>query len=190
MKNITLSLGAWLLLAWLPLSAQIPANSLPLRIGADQAGGNAFLGQMAAVRLYDRELTAAEVKKLAAAAPEAPGKGPGIVGEWLRPSLPVSSGQKFDFPNGATLEAWVRPDEGMAGRILDQITPGARDGFLLDTYPGNSLRLIVGGDTLTHALPHSDGWTHVMATIGATPFSPPPVRPPALSTAFTQKAIP
>jgi hypothetical protein len=32
MKKISQSLGAWLLLASLPLLAQIPANQLPLRL--------------------------------------------------------------------------------------------------------------------------------------------------------------
>ena len=53
----------------------------------------------------------------------------------------------------------------MGGRIVDKITPGGSDGFLLDTHPGNALRLIVGNDTLTHPLPHSDRWTHVAATV-------------------------
>ena len=51
---------------------------------------------------------------------------------------------------------------------MDKITPGGSDGFLLDTHPGNALRLIVGNDTLTHPLPHSDQWTHVAATLDAT----------------------
>src|SRR5208283_4734191 len=87
------------------------------------------------------------------------------VGQWLRPRLPVLSGAKFDFPHGVTIEAWIRPNAGMVGRIVDKITPGGSDGFLLDTYPGNSLRLIVGNETLTHPLPHANGWTHVAATI-------------------------
>ncbi|HUU96852.1 MAG TPA: glycoside hydrolase N-terminal domain-containing protein, partial [Phycisphaerae bacterium] len=56
-------------------------------------------------------------------------------------------------------------DAGTGGRIVDKITPGGTDGFLLDTHPGNALRLIVGDDTLTHPLPHSDKWTHVAATV-------------------------
>src|SRR5208283_1858996 len=161
MKNVTLSFAAWLLLKTLPLFAQVSANQLPLRIGADQAGGNVFAGEIAAVRLYARALPAAQIKKLAEAQPEAQGKLPDIVGQWLRPRLPVLSGAKFDFPHGVTIEAWIRPNAGMVGRIVDKITPGGSDGFLLDTYPGNSLRLIVGNETLTHPLPHANGWTHV-----------------------------
>jgi hypothetical protein len=43
-----------------------------------------------------------------------------------------------------SLEAEVHPAAGETGRIFDQITPGERNGFLLDTWPGNALRLIVG----------------------------------------------
>ena len=89
MRNIPGLLTAWLLLTWLPLFGQVPANQLPLRIGTDQAGGNIFRGEIAAVRLYDRALAAAEVTRLAGAPPEAQGKLTGIIGEWLRPSLPV-----------------------------------------------------------------------------------------------------
>ena len=43
-----------------------------------------------------------------------------------------------------TVEAWVTPDSMPAegGRIVDRSVPHTSDGFLLDTYPGNSLRLI------------------------------------------------
>ncbi len=43
-----------------------------------------------------------------------------------------------------TLEAWVTPDAMPAegGRILDRSVPNTLDGFLLDTFPGNSLRMI------------------------------------------------
>ena len=158
----------WLLLGALPAAAQIPDNQSPLRIGADQAGGSLFQGEVAAVRLYERPLTAAELKALAEAKPDAKSAVPGIVGEWLNPKMPLVSERKFAFPAGATIEAWIRPAAGANGRIVDKITPGGSDGFLLDTFPGDALRLIVGNDILTHALPHSDQWTHVAATVDAS----------------------
>ncbi|MGA2863079.1 MAG: alpha-galactosidase [Verrucomicrobiota bacterium] len=153
MKNITLSLAAWLLLKSLPLPGQIPANQLPLRIGADQATGNVFRGEMAAVRLYDRALAAAEIKALAQAQPVAPGKMPGIVGEWLPPSLPVVAGQKFDFSHGATIEAWTRPDavlaivEPMAGPGANQEPSVSHAGWKLDADP-TAGTLAIGHATL------------------------------------------
>ena len=148
--------------------AQAPANQHPIRLGADQAGGNVFRGKIAAVRLYDRPLRADELKALAAASPDAKSAAPGLVGQRLQPRLPaepIANDRKLGFPLGCTIEAWVRPDEGASGRIVDKITPGGTDGFLLDTHPGNALRLIVGNETLTRALPHSDRWTHAAATV-------------------------
>jgi alpha-L-fucosidase 2 len=158
----------WVLLGAVVAVAQIPDNSVPLRIGADQAGGSLFQGEIAAVRLYERTLTDAEVKALAGAPRDAKSAVPGIVGEWLKPVMPLVSEQKLAFPQGATIEAWIRPAPGASGRIVDKITPGGSDGFLLDTYPGNALRLIVGTETVTYALPHSDQWTHVAATVDAS----------------------
>ena len=149
----------------LPAQAQVPANPLPFRIGSDQHGENLFRGQIAAVRLYARELTAPELKTLAKARPDSKSNLPGLVVEWLRPKLPLVADQKFDFSRGCAIETWIRPDAGASGRIVDKITPGGSDGFLLDTHPGDALRLIVGGETLTHPLPHRDRWTHVVATV-------------------------
>ncbi|MGO8674250.1 MAG: glycosyl hydrolase family 95 catalytic domain-containing protein [Limisphaerales bacterium] len=159
--------GAWLLLHSTATPAQIPSNDLPLRIGADQAGGNVFHGEIAAVRLYSRALTTAELASLAKAPRDGGGTVRGCVGEWLHPKLPSDSEQKFDFSEGCTIEAWVRLEAGTSGRIVDKITPGGSDGFLLDTHPGDALRLIVGNETLAHALPHDGGWTHVAATVDA-----------------------
>jgi alpha-L-fucosidase 2 len=165
MKNLPCSLATLLSVGALPLLAQMPANPLPLRLGVDQAGANAFRGELAAVRLYGRALTAADVKALAAVAPDAGSAVPGILGEWLRPRLPHAAAAAYDLTAGATIEAWMRPDDGMSGRIVDKITPGGTDGFLLDTHPGNALRFIAGSDTLSCPLPYREGWTHVVATV-------------------------
>jgi hypothetical protein len=60
------------------------------------------------------------------------------------------------------LEAEVKPAAGETGRIFDKITPGGRDGFLLDTHPGNALRLIVGSQSYSagDALPAGE-WAKV-----------------------------
>ena len=158
----------WWLLGALPALAQIPDNPHPLRIGADQAGGSLFQGEIATVRLYERALTGEELKASAGAPRDAKSTVPGMVGEWLKPVMPLVLERKFAFPQGATIEVWIHPAAGTNGRIVDKITPGGCDGFLLDTYPGNALRLVVGNEIVTHALPHSDQWTHVAATVDAT----------------------
>ena len=50
-----------------------------------------------------------------------------------------------------TVEAWLTPDAMPAdgGRIIDRSVPQTLDGFLLDTYPGNSLRLITSNGEVT-----------------------------------------
>ena len=57
--------------------------------------------------------------------------------------------EKCDFSRGFTLEAWIQPDSLRPGRIFDKITAGGTDGFLFDTHPGDTLRLIVGDLTLS-----------------------------------------
>jgi hypothetical protein len=66
------------------------------------------------------------------------------------------------------LEAWLRCDAlpAAGARILEKSRVGTSNGYLLDTMPGNSLRLIVARGTLSHdaQLP-TDRWTHVAATV-------------------------
>jgi alpha-L-fucosidase 2 len=64
-----------------------------------------------------------------------------------------------------TLEAWVQPSASMppgGGRILDKSVAGTSEGYLLDTFPNNSLRLITKAGPLTFdaRLP-ADRWTYV-----------------------------
>ena len=77
----------------------------------------------------------------------------------------------LDLTDAVTLEAWVKADpmpEG-GGRILDKLVPGTNNGYLLDTYPGNSLRIIMGSGQCTYAA-HlgADHWTHVVGVYSAT----------------------
>jgi hypothetical protein len=75
-----------------------------------------------------------------------------------------------DLSDSMTIEAWVKPDHlpPGGGRILDKSHAGSSDGYLLDTYPGNSLRLIVADGTLGYdaKLP-TDRFTHVAAVYDA-----------------------
>lgn len=83
-------------------------------------------------------------------------------------ALAVDDDDAFDAAS-FTLEAWLSlADEQPIGRIFDKLTAGRSDGFLFDTHPGKSLRLIVGEKILTveHAL-ERPGWHHVAASYDA-----------------------
>lgn len=82
--------------------------------------------------------------------------------------LEVQPDSRLNAKRGMTLEAWVRPGElpDAGGRILDRISVGGSDGWLLDTYPGASPRLIVGAEqSATKARLASGTWVHLAATI-------------------------
>ena len=74
-----------------------------------------------------------------------------------------------NFDGSFTLEVELKPAAHETGRIFDKITPGGSDGFILDTHPGNCLRLISGSTQLNfkNALPAGQ-WARVVATADAS----------------------
>ena len=77
----------------------------------------------------------------------------------------------LNFTDALTLEAWVKaapmPESG--GRILDKLIPGTSEGYTLDTYPGNSLRLITSaGPFGFDAKLSASRWTHVVGIYSAS----------------------
>jgi hypothetical protein len=84
--------------------------------------------------------------------------------------LEIAPDPTLDLIRGCTLEAWICPKElPLAGaRIIDKTTVGGSDGYLLDTCPRNSLRMIVERGTLAvDARLAPDQWVHVAATADA-----------------------
>ncbi len=149
-----------------PTDSLIPQNKHPLKIGVDQSGGNRFGGQFGRVSIFDKPLTNAQIAELA--------RTPRVKSINKRPGLLYSdipkAGQSpeksndWKFADGLTIEAWIKSPNG--GRIVDCITPGKSDGFLLDSHPRNGLRLIVGHKLLlkSNSLP-ADKWVHVAAMV-------------------------
>lgn len=82
--------------------------------------------------------------------------------------LQVAVPEPLTFSQGLTLEAWISPDQLLAGRLVDRSTPGVADSFCLDTHPGDALRLITPFQTLTaeHVL-RAGEWFHVIALYDA-----------------------
>ena len=161
-------------------AAIVPTNRHPVRLGMDQGGGSKFAGELGRLTMLGRPLSEADIAVAADAsrraaplaaslklAPTGGGSYDGVIfaGTNLTPQTLFNSAA-WNFTAGFTLEAWVRPAklDSRGARLVDKITPGSSDGFLLDTHPGNSLRFICGGDVLQQddALPAGQ-WTHVAA---------------------------
>ncbi|HXP63555.1 MAG TPA: LamG-like jellyroll fold domain-containing protein, partial [Dongiaceae bacterium] len=135
-----------------PLAPSVPFNAYALRAGMDQNGGSRFLGQIGRVTLFRGKLSLQANRELALSDRTKPVSSPQVVGSWLdlKPgdTLPTSA---EDFSGAVSFEAWICPGEKESGRVLDKITVGKSDGFLLDTWPGLSLRIIAGSRQV-HAL--------------------------------------
>ncbi len=132
----------------------LPLNDFPIRVGFDSSNGSKFPGTIGEARVLGKPLSNDEIAALAAQAPKVD----------PRPDLETP-----DFEKGLTLEAWIQPEGGANGRILDKITAGGSDGFLFDNHPGDSLRLIVGSKILQAPadILKSGEWQHVAATFNA-----------------------
>ena len=150
-----------------PAGAPIPPNAHPLRAGADQAGGNRFNGKIGRVTLFRGKLDPDVVRDLAAGDRAKPVAGDKVVSCWMNPNPgDILAAKAEDFAGPVSLEAWIQPGENEVGRILDKLTPGVDDGFLLDTWPKLSLRLIIGGQRRDAANVLKPGvWQHVAVVI-------------------------
>ncbi|TAL60043.1 MAG: hypothetical protein EPN88_16435, partial [Bacteroidetes bacterium] len=73
----------------------------------------------------------------------------------------VSDSVSLDISSQITIDAWIYPT-ALGGRIVDKITAGGADGYLLDTSFG-TLRLIIGNKGISGStfLPLNT-WTHVV----------------------------
>jgi hypothetical protein len=147
--------------------APIPPNSHPLRAGSDQSGANRFRGQIGRVTMFRGRMTQQTIHGLASGDRTQAVTAPEVVGSWLCPkvgeTLPASA---EDFAGAVSFEAWVLPEKDEQGRILDKLTPGHDDGFLLDAWPGLGLRLIVGNRHREfRGVLKPDVWQHVAAVM-------------------------
>ena len=149
--------------------AAAPANALPLKAGVDQGGGSRFQGEIARASVFRAALPDEAVRALAGDDRKAL-TGKDVAGSWAAPALgAVLDVKPDDLAGPFTVEAWVRSaDRDSGGRILDKITVGGADGFLLDTWPGHSLRLIAGATIQTAKGVLKPGtWHHVAAVLEA-----------------------
>ena len=77
--------------------------------------------------------------------------------------LQVPDSASLDLTSQITIDAWINP-AALGRRVVDKITAGASDGYLLDIWPGN-VRFIVGNQGVNGSTPLTSGaWTHIAAT--------------------------
>ncbi len=72
----------------------------------------------------------------------------------------VPDSPALDVTGQITIDAWINP-VATGGRVVDKITAGGADGYLLDTY-GGRVRMIVNGQSVSGASVIPTGaWSHV-----------------------------
>ena len=84
--------------------------------------------------------------------------------------LEVAHDLKLALTDAYSLDAWICPQNLLekGARIIDKVKAGVDNGYLLDTCPGNSLRLITEQGTLGFdAKLEPNKWAHVAATFDA-----------------------
>ena len=79
----------------------------------------------------------------------------------------VSNAPNLQITSQITLDAWINPT-ATGGRVIDKITAGGSDGYMLDTFGGKT-RLIIGGASVSGATTLSTSvFTHVAGTYDGT----------------------
>ena len=80
----------------------------------------------------------------------------------------VAHDAKLDLCEGFALAAWICPGElpETGARIIDKIPVGTDTGYLLDTFPGDALRVITSRGSLDYDAHLAPGeWRHVAAKL-------------------------
>lgn len=129
----------------------IPANKLNFSFGIDSQGNSRFAGKMGRTSLLNVALDENAIRQLAQDQESLSGFNPKELLFSATPNLHTELPNSDQWTNSSALtaEAWILPDTHAGSvRILNKTLVGSNEGFLLDTYPGNSLRLIIGDKVL------------------------------------------
>jgi hypothetical protein len=152
----------------IPERPAVPHGHHPVRLGVDSAGSSRYRGQIGRATMFRGTLEADGIKKLAEGDRSEKLTGENVVNCLLNPKVGDTLPTKDDdFAGAVSFEAWISPAKGDAGRIFDKLTAGQRDGFLIDCWPNQSLRVIVGPrqDDFPDTL-QADTWQHIAVVMG------------------------
>jgi hypothetical protein len=153
----------------IPERPPVPHSHHPVRLGVDSAGSSRYRGQIGRATMFRGTLEPDMIKKLATGDRSERLTGENVVNCLLNPKVGDTLPTKDDdFAAAVSFEAWISPAQGEAGRIFDKLTAGQRDGFLIDCWPNQSLRVIVGPrqDDFPDAL-QADAWQHIAVVMGS-----------------------
>jgi hypothetical protein len=79
----------------------------------------------------------------------------------------VADAPSLDITGQITIDAWIKPSV-LGGRVVDKITAGGTDGYLLDTF-GGVIRFIIGNTWLNGSSTLPTGtWSHIAGVYDGT----------------------
>lgn len=162
-------------------SINLVKNSRKIRIGADANKQNHFSGEIERVRIVNQQLGGKGVSELFEKGRDGEDKGRKNVifdsrDQKFAAQDMAKTSARFDggfveyqkssgvFPGKQFfIEAWIKPDRP-GGRIIDKITAGGGDGFLVDLHGG--IRFICGNATMVGDRgPEIGKWSHIICTL-------------------------
>ena len=140
MKNIRLLVSTLVIGAAMSVFGGMPINpKLPMSFGVNSKGGNRFVGEFKDIQLSFGGKTYHA--------------GPAKVGERVKPFPTVADAEK-----GMRFTCrFVTKNAAVAQRLLDNVTPGKGDGFLVDVYQGRFRAVIGGICSWSHPVPIQTG---------------------------------
>ncbi len=122
--------------------AQLPLNrELPVSFGVNSKQGERLNGEFSETRVYSRVLNPREIARFSRGAEISDDRlvwrGVPKIGDTC------DAVKQADYRNGFTFATKV-VTKGKAGRLIDNVTPGGSDGWLIDIFQ-NKLRIVLSG---------------------------------------------
>lgn len=121
----------------------IPKNGLPTLVGVTQGGGAPLQAELGRVSIFRKAIAADGIEALAATRDALKSVDPACLYTGtpaIGTALPLK--RSWTCESELTLEVWVKPSGH--GRILDKISIGGSNGFLIDLVGANQVRTIIG----------------------------------------------